>query len=398
MINFMNKNEASKNLMEAYKSGDESAMEKAWSDFSESIASEIKNELDSKNDVAVMAQRGVRQLTSDETKFYEKWIASAKSSNPKQSFTDLITVEGMPETIIEDVFKDLKEEHPLLAKVNFQNVKYLTKWLLNDHTADRAVWGQINDAITKQIESSFRMVDVIQGKLSAYVLVANDMLDLGPQFLDSYVREILKEALACGLEYGIIKGIGVAGEPIGLIRDISENVTVNASTGYPSKTAIAVTDFSPASYGVLLANLTTNERGKKRSFAKVTLICNQNDYLTKVMPATTVMNANAGYVRDVFPFATEVIISNALDDGEAIIALLSEYFLGVGSGSNASIEYSDDFKFLEDVRTYKSKMHAYGRATDNTSALLLDISDLEPIYITVVNKEPVVVNNNIATA
>lgn len=386
MITITNKTEAAKNLMEAFKSGDDNKMQAAWESFHESVAAEISEKfegIENANDVAVMAQRGIRQLTNDERKFYEKWIETAKSGNPKQAFTDLITVEGMPETIIEDVYRDLVEDHPLLARVNFQNVKYLTKWLLNDHTADKAIWGEINATITKQIESSFKTIDIVQGKLSAYVVLAKDMLDLGPNFLDNYVRTILKEAMALGLEYGIISGIGIKGEPIGLIRDIHEGVTVNTSTGYPEKTAVKVTDFTPASYGNVLATLAKTEKGKARKFGTVQLIVNQTDYLTKIMPATTVLNANANYVRDIFPFPTEVIISNAVEDDEAILCLLPEYFIGVGMSKNANIEYSDDFKFLEDKRTYKAKMHAFGRANDNTCAIKLDISKLDPAYIMV---------------
>ena len=190
----------------------------------------------------------------------------------------------MPETIIEDVYKDLVNEHPLLAKVNFQSVKYLTSWLLNDHTEDQAIWGEINSEITKQIESGFKSLNITQGKLSAYVVIAKDMLDLGPAFLDNYVRTILKEVMACGLEYGIIKGKGVAGEPIGLVRDIHTGVSVSETDGYPLKSAVAVTDFTPASYGALVGtNLAKKENGKVRKISTLQLIVNPVDYLTKVI-------------------------------------------------------------------------------------------------------------------
>ena len=38
------------------------------------------------------------------------------------------------------------------------------------------------------------------------------------------------------------------------------------------------------------------------------------------------------------------------------------------------IEYSDEFKFLDDERVYLAKMYANGKAIDNNSFLLLDIS------------------------
>lgn len=289
----------------------------------------------------------------------------------------------MPETIIEDVYKDLVENHPLLSKVQFQNVKYLTKWLLSDGKIDTAVWGEINAEITKQIQSSFKSIDIFQGKLSAYVLIAKDMLELGPNFLDNYIRTILRESIALGLEYGIVKGKGKKGEPVGLVRDIHKGVSVNEETGYPEKTAVTVTKFTPLEYGKLVAKLVKTESGKTRIFDKVQLLVNPVDYLTKIMPATTVLNTNGSYVNDLFPFPTEVIKTSALSENEAVLCLLPEYFLGIGASKEGVIEYSDDFKFLEDVRTYKTKMFAHGRATDDTVAIKLDITNIDPAYITV---------------
>lgn len=385
-----NEKECVKNLMSAYKSGDSKQMERAWNSFHESVVAQIKNdyeELKDVNDSNILAQRGIRQLTTKERKFYEKWIEGAKTNNPKQALSDLLTDGGMPETIYEDVYKELKEEHPLLAKIQFQNVKYLTKWLLNDHSTAMAVWGKITEKITKEIESSFKVIDLIQGKLSAFVFLAKDMLDLGPNFLDNYVRTILKEALAVGLEYGIVKGKGVNGEPIGLVRDIHEGVEFSTSEGYPEKEAIKVKSFLPQNYGELINKLAKNEKGRMRTIPNVQLIVNQSDYLTKIMPATTVLNANGAYSKDVFPFPTDVIVSNACDTGEAILCLLPEYFLGIGASKEGSLVYSDEYKFLEDVRTYLIKLYAAGQAVDNTVAVKLDISELDPAYITVLNKQ-----------
>lgn len=387
MIKVAKEKESVTALMNAFKSGKEKEIKQAWSDFHDSIAESVKEEFEGLQDTVdsnILAQRGIRQLTSAEKKFYEKLIDSAKSSNPKQALNDLLTVDGgMPETIIEDVYKDLVENHPLLSKVQFQNVKYLTKWLLSDGKIDTAVWGEINAEITKQIQSSFKSIDIVQGKLSAYVLIAKDMLELGPNFLDNYIRTILRESIALGLEYGIVKGKGKKGEPVGLVRDIHKGVSVNEETGYPEKTAVTVTKFTPLEYGKLVAKLVKTESGKTRTFDKVQLLVNPVDYLTKIMPATTVLNTNGSYVNDLFPFPTEVIKTSALSENEAVLCLLPEYFLGIGASKEGVIEYSDDFKFLEDVRTYKTKMFAHGRATDDTVAIKLDITNIDPAYITV---------------
>lgn len=371
-------------LQSALQSGNEEEGKKAWGQVIDAITEKVKTDFEMySTDTNVLAQRGYRQLTSEETEFYQNLAKAGKASDPKQAFTDLINTDGgMPETIIEDVYRDLLEEHPLLDKITFQNVKYLTKWILNDHTRQKAAWGQINGEITQEIESAFKGVEVTLLKLTAYAVIPQDMLDLGPSFLDNYIRTILKEALYVALEKAIVSGSG-KDEPVGLNRDIHEGVDFSTSTGYPEKTAIQVTNFLPANYGPLVAKLAVTEKGRMRSFDEVLMICNQVDYLNKIMPATTTLTTGGTYARDLFPFPTEVVRSNEVKTGQAILCLPEEYFFGLGESKDGKIEYSDEFKFLQDARTYKIKLHGNGRPYDNTVAIVLDISKLDPAYVTV---------------
>lgn len=393
MIKLSNQNEAINALVAAMKSDNEDEIKQAWADLHASIAESVKAdfaELQETNDANILASRGYRQLTSKEKKWYNKVISALKSADPKQAFTTIIGSDNeddlMPTTILEDVYRNLQDEYPLLQAINFQYVGYITKWILNDHSAQNAVWGKVTDEIIKEITSSFKVVDVDQNKLSAYAIIELGMLDLGPTFLDGYIRTVLAEALMAGLELGIVAGTGV-NQPIGLIKDIHEGVSFSSVTGYPDKAKVAVTNFTPASYGALVAQMATTETGRKRKFKEVGLICNQNDYLTKIMPATTVLNTSGSYVNNLFPFPTTVYISNALEDGDAVMFLKDEYFMGIGGDKNGVIEYSDEYKFLEDQRAFKIKQYGTGRAFDNTSALYLDISKLEPAYITVKNTD-----------
>ena len=377
-------------LQSAMKSGVAEDIKQAWEQFHDSVVESVRQDFEMANgDEKILAQRGFRQLTQKEKKYYEMLIEAGKKKDPKQAMADLITVEAMPESIIEDVYRDLTTEHPLLAKVKFQNVKYLTKWILNDHTVQYAAWGAINSEITKEIESSFKVIEFAQCKLTAFAVIEKDMLDLGPVFLDNYIRTFLKEALYCALEQGIVNGSGL-NMPIGLNKDIHKGVNFSTETGYPEKEAIKVTSFLPKEYGDILARLAVSESGRMRRFDKVTLICNQVDYLTKVMPATTVMTSEGRFATNLFPFPTEVVRSNEVATGKAIVFLPEEYFMGIGTTKDGTIEYSDEFKFLEDKRVFKVKMHAMGRAFDNTVAIVIDITELDPAYITVLNKEAVV--------
>lgn len=388
MLNFNNlkQKDAAIALQKAMTEGKEEDIQQAWVGFQQSIVDTVKAdfaEYSMTQDKTILSQRGYRQLTNAEEKYYEKFIEASKSPNPKQAFIELSSLpEGiMPETIIEDVFKELVEEHPLLDKINFNYAKYMTKWVLNDHTLDTAVWGELNSEIAKQITSAFKIVDITQNKLSAFAAIPLDMLDLGPTFLDAYIRAVLKDAILCGLEKAIVDGTG-KNQPIGLTRDVSEDVSVSAGV-YPQKTPISVTSFTPAEYGKLLAKMAKNEKGRMRKFGKVLLICNQEDYLTKIMPATTVQNTSGTYINNLFPFPTDVTISNELETGKAIICLPEEYFMCIGGAKEGVITYSDEYKFLEDMRYYKIKTYGAGKAYDDTVSILLDITGLNPAYITV---------------
>jgi len=393
-IKFNNEQGYAQQLMTAMQSNDQEKITAAWQAFHDSIAENVRQDFEAvrdSNDSAILAQRGFRQLTAKETKWYEKFIDAARSTNPKQAFTTLLgsDVEDdlMPETIFEDVYKYLEEEHPLLKAIGVQHVGYSTKWVMNDHSKQAAQWGEVNSEIAKEIISAFKTVDVTQNKLSAFAAIQLDMLDLGPVFLDAYIRRCLLEALACGLEEGIVNGTGL-NQPIGLIRDIHEGVSFSTSTGYPAKTKTAVTDFSPKTFGNLVSKLAQTEGGKMRRIGKLALLVNPVDYYQKIVPATTVMGTDGLYRADVLPVPTTIIQSTALASGDAVLFLPDEYKLLAGGRRSGAIEYSDEYKFLEDMRYFKIKQHATGKAFDDNCALYLDISGLEELYVTVKNIEP----------
>ncbi|MCM1115683.1 MAG: phage major capsid protein [Clostridium sp.] len=385
MMNIVDIQQKANDFMEAVKSGNAEKMAQSSQLLFEAIAQKLIDDNANNNaNSVIMAQRGDRVLTTEETKFYKNWAKAAASDNPKQAFTDLITKDGMPETIIEDVYKNLQQNHPLLSKVDFRDVKYLTKMIVNKHTKDLAVWGKITEEYKKKLESSFDVFYIEQATLSAFLVLPKEMLKLGPNWLDNYVRTILYEAIACGAVYGIVDGKGAEGEPIGMTRDVSEGVSHSDKDGYPRKTPIKVTNFDVKNYLELVAKLSKDEQGNDKIFEKVTLITKLQDYLLKIAPATTVRGLDGEYKNNLFPFPTEYVpVAAGLNDGEALLVLPDEYKFLIGAGKNGVITYSDDVKYIEKERVYGIDFHAAGRFVDNNSAILLDISELDPSYITI---------------
>jgi HK97 family phage major capsid protein len=370
-IEIMNK------INQAIKDGNEEVFAQAFTEFTETIQEAVMEEakgIVQAADTNVLVGRGVRQLTSEENKYYQKVIEAMKSSNPQQALTDLDVV--MPKTVIDAVIDDLVEEHPLLDAINFQNTSGLIEYLVNTNGRELASWGTLTATIVKELTSGFKKINMTLHKLSAFLPVAKSMLDLGPVWMDRYARAILGEALLNGLEAGIISGTG-KDMPIGMNRQVGEGVTVTDGV-YPEKATIAVVSLDPVTFGNLLAIIAKDAKGKTRVINNVLLIVNPVDYFKKIMPATTIRSADGTYVNNVLPYPTTVIQSTQVSEGKAIIGLGKKYFMGIGTAKSGKIEYDDSYKFLEDERVYLVKLYGHGEPLDNNAFQYLDISGLQP--------------------
>lgn len=365
-------------LADAFKSDNPGDITQAFADFAENVQQNVMeecNQYKEAQDSNILSKRGVHQLTSAEQKYYTKLIDAMKSSNPKAAITDIDV--AFPETIIDNIMQDLETQHPLLNAITFLNTTILTKILVNKQGSQMATWGQLDSAITQELQGAIGKIDLTICKLTAYMPLSKDMLNIGPAWVDAYVRSTLTEALALALETAIVDGTG-NNEPIGMDRSVADDVTVTGGV-YPKKTATAITAFDPVSYGKLLDKISQAPNGRRRPVPGVILVVNPSDYFTKVFPATTLRTTNGTYATNVFPFPTTVIQSPAVPVGSAIMGLASKYFMGIGGGSaGGKIEYSDEFRFLDDERVYTVRMYGNGRALDDNAFQLLDISGVVP--------------------
>lgn len=373
--------EALANLSQALKSDDTEAATKAMEKFGENIANIIHEEaeqLKGNNDAAILASRGVRQLTGEERTFYTELGEAMRAGNPKQALVNID--KAIPQTIIDTVIEDMQNAHPLISVINFINCQGAIKMIVNADNIDLATWGALTTKISTELAGKIDVMDMTLAKLSAFIPVSKDMLDLGPSWLDNYVRIILSEACAGGLELGILKGTG-KNQPIGMCKNLDGSVTQGE---YADKTKVKLLSFDPVEYCAIIADLAKkpNEAGY-RAVPSVAFICNPVDYIAKIVPCTTVRDSAGNYKNNIFPYPTTPIQSIALDEGEAIIGLPEKYFMGIGAGKSGKIEYSDEYQFLDDNRVYLIKMYAMGKPKDNNAFKYLDISKLKPISIKV---------------
>ena len=163
------KDEIRNALAEAIRANDDTAIGNAmdnWMQFvSETVMAEAEGVV-SATDRSILAARGIRQLTAEETKFYQDFIA-----NSRQDAQTVITniTSALPQTVIDSVMDDIKAAYPLLDMIDFTNTGAAIKWVLNAQGAQAATWDELNTSITKDLAGAIQVVDLTQNKLSAYM-------------------------------------------------------------------------------------------------------------------------------------------------------------------------------------------------------------------------------------
>jgi hypothetical protein len=360
--------EIKNDMKEAIEEGDSEAFVAAQTALAKKIENRVLEEAKNAKqegilsdlDKEIMANRGL-DLTAEEREYYNEVIDGAGFAG---------TEKLMPATIFDRVFDELRKNHPLLSEIDFKNTTAVTEWITRTSEAEAAWWGQLTDTIEKKLSAAFKKEDTDLYKLSAYMPVAKAMLDLGPEWLDRFVREVLYESIALALEMAIVDGTG-DGEPIGMDRDLEGAVVEGV---YPKKTAQSLTDLEPGTLGQKIMAPLTKEG--ERAVPEALLMINPLDYWERIFAKTTFLTADKSYVYGVLPIPAKIVQSVAVTKGEMIAGVAKDYFMGIGSSQK--IEYSDHYKFLEDERTYITKQYANGKPIDNDSFLLFNISNMTP--------------------
>lgn len=370
------------NFKAALDAKDETKIAEAFGEFADGIQQNLldaANEITATADSAVLARRGIRQLTSTEQKFYTNFITAMKDPNPQQALANVdVTI---PQTVVDTVITDIENNHPLLAAINIQNTFGKVKWIYSDDTKKMSQWGSITSEIVKELSESVHMLEFGTCKLSAFIPVPKDLLDLAPEYIDAYVRILLADANGYGLEYGFVGGTG-KNMPIGMRKDLKGAVIDEV---YPDKKKVKLTSLSVEDYCNVIAKIAKSdiENGKTRTVPKVDLIVNPVDYITKIVPATTVLATDGSYKNNIFPYPTTVYQSEMVEEGTAIIGMLDKYAACLSTGKDGKVDYSDQYQFLEDNRVYLIKLYGTGRPKKNNDFVLLDISALEPLKLSV---------------
>lgn len=363
-------------LAKALEAGDADATAAAFETFSNNILQAIEEEFNqygNVSDMAVLQHRGLRVLTAEENAWYKKFIDAARIGT-KQAITNI--GDAMVPTIWDRVIEDMKKDHPLLSAIDIQNAAGAVRLVLNatQMSAKLGSWGAIGSSITTEVTGQIKSIDVTDAKYTAYFLIPKDFVkfnfSFAPMWVDQYVRIILSECCANGLEKAMVTGNGNK-EPIGLAFDISSSV----NGVYSEKEAEALTDWDE--YAELIAdNLLVDDNGDYRNISEVLMVVNPIDYIKTIRPSMNAITP-AGIIDKVnHEFPTRVVTSAFVTEGYAKVGIAKNYFMAINGKDSGIIEFSDEAQFLDDIRVYTTRVYGKGQPVDNTSFINVDISDL----------------------
>ena len=323
------------------------------------ITSQVNDEM---LDRSILQQRGQNVLTSEETKFFN--AAVLEGGFKDDSILPVTTQEG--------VFEDLTTEHPLLAALGLQDLGAVTRYIYSDATKAYA-WGPLFGGIAGQINAAFSEEQISQFKLTAFAVVPNDMLELGPVYVERYVRTVLVESYSVGLEFGFVNGSGV-NQPIGLLKDVDP-----ATSAVTTKVSSGTLTFAPSEFGETVAGelyevvkaLSTNAAGDSRKVLnKIVMVVNPVDAIG-VQARNTIQTASGQWVM-ALPYNVQVVESEEIPTGKAIFFVKGEYIAAIAGGYK--LKKFDQTLAIEDATLYTIKQFANGKPKDNKAALVYDLN------------------------
>ncbi|MBE5086519.1 MULTISPECIES: phage major capsid protein [Bacillus cereus group] len=362
VIKFNNFEEKKLAFAKATQEGTAEEQSVALNSMIEALATDVRTDIlnqvnESMVDRSIMQSRGANVLTSEEMKFFNAVVEEGGFKS----------TETLPKTTQERIFDDLVEDHPFLKHISLENLGAVTEFIYGDPEG-AAVWGPLFDGIKGQLNATFRKDSISQLKLTAFIPLANDMLKLGPVWVERYVRTMITEAMKVGLERGFVAGTG-KNEPIGLLKDPSGSV-VNGV--YPDKKPVGTLTFEPGRKTInelkgvvkLLAkklNADGSDADRPKNIAgKVVMVTNPFDTFD-IQANATIQNAAGVYVTSL-PFNPILTESVFVPQGKVLFFVKGQYVAAMG-GTEPIKKYEETLA-LEDATVYIAKQYATGKPKD----------------------------------
>jgi hypothetical protein len=362
VIKFNNFEEKKLAFAKATQEGTPEEQTTALNSMIEALATDVRSDIlnqvnESMVDRSIMQSRGANVLTSEEMKFFNAVVEDGGFKS----------TETLPKTTQERIFDDLVQDHPFLQHIGLENLGAVTEFIYGDPEG-AAVWGPLFDGIKGQLNATFHKDSIAQLKLTAFIPLANDMLKLGPVWVERYVRTMIEEAMKVGLERGFVAGTG-KNEPIGLLKDPSGSVTNGV---YPDKKPVGTLTFEPGRKTInelkgvvkLLAkklNADGSDADRPKNIAgKVVMVTNPFDTFD-IQANATIQNAAGAYVTSL-PFNPILTESVFVPQGKVLFFVKGKYVAAMGG--TEPIKKFEETLALEDATVYIAKQFATGKPKD----------------------------------
>lgn len=301
---------------------------------------------------------GLRVLTKEETSFYEKFKDIKQAITAEQ-------IDILPTSIIDRTLDDIKKSSDILSLVQMAPAD-VKKWIVAEHSG-KAVWGNLTGAVQGELSASITGLNIEQHKMTAYIVIPKAIRDLALPFVDRYFTAVLAEAMQDGFVTGYLSGDGKTG-PIGIMKQIE---TFKEDGTADDKAVInTVKKFSPKGLAEVRKTLTNNG---KRTVSELHLICNPLDEAEYVDPALYGEALTGGYRNTSFMPIVKHVDANC-PQGKGIFTIPNVYVMGATS---FEVKEYDQTKAMDDADLVIGKCYANGRAVDDNSAVVFDITKLE---------------------
>lgn len=308
---------------------------------------------------------GLHTLSKEETEFYE-----LVTKDIKQAITGK-QIDILPTSIVDRTLADIKSKSDLLSLVKMAPAG-VAKWLAGSHSGT-AVWGTLTDVIKGEITAAIDSLNLEQCKLTVYMVIPKSIRELALPFVDKYLIAVLAEAMQDGLEAGYLTGNGKTG-PIGITNQIAK---FKADGTASAKDVLStVTKFSPKGLANVRKTLTNNG---KRVVSELHLICNPLDEAEYVDPALFGEALVGGYRNVSFMPIIKHPTPNC-PQGKGIFTIKDAYTMGC---TGVRFDEYDQTKAMDDADLVIGKSYANGRADDDNTAVVFDITKLEEYVLPV---------------
>lgn len=348
-----------KELVESMATDDAERQEKAFNDFVDYMQADITAKAmamkEAKEDERVLEARGIlTPLTAEEREYFNAVVERKGFDGVEKTF---------PKTIVNDVLEKIKNDHPLLSRVDVQDTGMLVEFILADPSKAKAFWGPICSDIKQMILEGFKTVDIKHSKLSGFVATCKGMMDLGPAWLAEYVRQTMYEVMSASLEDAVINGTG-KDMPIGMTMKLSGAV----DGVHTAKDKTKIDNFEPttmAGFRAALAEAKLDSKG-------VAIIVNPVTYWSKVFPNLAFRNAEGTWVIDRLATGEEIIESYAVPVDTIIIGDPKNYLLTISTA--IKIERYKETLAIEDMYLDIAKFTGHGIPKNANAFFVADVS------------------------